>query len=145
MEQVRFAKGDIVCRKKKFSKEYIRVTSAKGKMLTGYYLGKNSLDKDWIMFSKKEAYKYNIGTITVQPQVLERLVAGQTDVVYGPMLPSWKKICVSMIQPVPDVIKINNAWKGWAIFQYVEAARVYVGEHIQVRLQVGQLLEQFDV
>lgn len=49
-----------------------------------------------------------------------------------------------MIHPVPDVIKISNGWKGYAIFQYAEAARVYVAQEVQVRLEVGKLLEQFD-
>lgn len=143
MEQVIFAKGDIVCRKKKFGKEYLRVISARGSSLLCAYLGHTITDM--LLISKREAYKYNVGHIFVHKDVLKRLVLGNQNVVYGPLTQSWKSICVSMIHPVPDVIKINNGWKGWAIFQYIEAARVYVAQEVQVRLEVGRLLEQFDI
>lgn len=143
METIKFKKGDIVCRKRKYGREYLRVVSALGKNITCSYLGKK--EKQLIMFPKKEAYKYNVGTITLRPDMLKRLVSGETHVVYGPASESWLKICVSMTKPIPDVMKIYNGYKGWAIFQYVEAARVYVAEYINVRLEVGELLEQEDV
>ena len=107
-------------------------------------MGAGNEDK-LLLIPKKQLYKYKIGSVTVHKSILKKLVLGETTVVFGPPTPTWKKICVSMIHPVPDVIKINNGWKGYAIFQYVEAARVYIAQEIHVRLEIGQLLEEYDV
>lgn len=144
MEKVSFHKGDIVCQKKRFGRQYLRVTNAMGNYCYCRPMGAGNEDK-LLLIPKKQLYKYKIGSVTVHKSILKKLVLGETTVVFGPPTPTWKKICVSMIHPVPDVIKINNGWKGYAIFQYVEAARVYIAQEIHVRLEIGQLLEEYDV
>lgn len=143
MEEVRFRRGDIVCRQRKYGKEYLRVENARGKNLTCRYMTSSVTDR--LMFPKKEAYLYKVASIVVRPDQLRRLVADITNTVYGPLTNPWRNLCMSVSHSAPDVVKISNGWKGYAYFQYVEAARVYVGEYIQIRLEVGKCLEQYDV
>lgn len=141
MEKVIVHKGDWVCRKKKFTQEYLIVTSAKGNTIECLIPGTT----DHLLIARKDIIVYKIKSITVQPGVLKNMVQGRQTIVYGPLIETWKNICVSMIRPVPDIIKINNGWGGHAIFQYVEAARVYKGEEVCVRLEVGSLLSEYEV
>lgn len=88
MEKIIFAKGDIVCRKRKFGKEYLRVINARGSSLLCTYMGNTITDT--LLISKREAYKYYVGHIFVHKSILKRLVLGEQTVVYGPLSTSWK-------------------------------------------------------
>lgn len=134
MVPIRYKRGDIVCRKRLMHREFMVVIKTTKDELTCLSMSTATEHT----YPKTEMHKYNIGHICVGEDAFKKIISGKQTIVYGPMSPAWKKITVSCIHPVPEIIKVRNAYGDSAYFEYIEAARVYFSETIKIKLQVGR-------
>lgn len=136
MPTIRYKKGDVVCRKRLHHREFLRVICSTKTTVTCF--AKNT--GTTCIYNKKEIHKYVVGHIKLERETFKRIISGRQKQINGPMTESWKKITVSAIHPVPEIIKICNNDGDYAYFEYIEAARCYFSNpvEIKIKLQIGE-------